>query len=408
MRRKLRKALCGVLSCVFALGLFPAGAGATPGTGYTDVPAGAWYAGAVGYVTACGLMGEMEDGNFGPGVNATRGQLVTILYRLAGQPPVLGRAPFLDVKIGSFCHDAVLWANAAGIVSGVGNGNFLPGGTVTREQMASVFYRFAAFQGCDLTKQSDLSEFEDSDEISPYALTAMRWAVGSGLMNGTGPAAVSPRAVTSRAVLAVTLMRFCDQCGMNAPETAVSVSVAAATETSVAAEAPAQTPVVSLTGDLVSSVTLDGSTVFTPKMTFQWPVQGILSSGYGARFIFGSESFHRGYDIAAPAGVGVHAGEAGIVLFSGEKGSYGNLVILDHGNGFQSYYGHNSVLLADVGDVVEKNQVIAAVGSTGRSTGNHCHFEVHYKGMVVDPANYLPKTNDAPANQVVAAAVVTE
>jgi hypothetical protein len=403
MRTKIRKALCAALSGVLIAGLLPAGAGAVS-VPYNDVSSGSWYAEAVQYVTASSLMAGVESGTFGPTLSTTRGQIVTILYRLAGQPAVTGRAPFLDVTVSSYCHDAVLWANANGIASGAGDGTFNPAGTVTREQMATMFYRYAAIQGCDLTMSADLTVFEDSWMISKYAVAPMSWAVGAGLMNGTDAATVSPRAVTTRAALATTLMRFCDMCGMAAPETTVSVTVASA------APAPAEpsAPAVPVSGDLVSCVTVDGTTVFTPKMTFQWPIQGAVSSSYGLRFIFGSESFHRGIDISAPAGIGVHAGEAGTVLFAGEKGSYGNLVIIDHGNGFQSYYGHNTTLLVNEGDVVQKNQVIASVGATGRATGNHCHFEVHYKGQVVDPFNYLPKKNDAPANQVVAIAVGAE
>ena len=405
MRTRFRKALCAALSGVMIAGLLPAGAGAVSAA-YNDVSAGSWYAEAVQYVTANSLMGGMEDGVFGPKLPATRGQIVTILYRLAGQPAVVGRAPFLDVSASSYCHDAVLWGNANGIVSGAGDGNFNPSGTVTREQMATMFYRYAAVRGCDLSVCADLTVFQDCWQISQYALTPLSWAVGSGLMNGTDAVTVSPKTVTSRAALATTLMRFCDMCGVPAPETTVNVSVASAAPAAAEAEVPG--PVVSVTGDLVSSITVDGSTVFTPKMTFQWPIQGPVTSGYGSRFIFESTSFHRGIDISAPAGIGIHAGEAGTVLFAGEKGSYGNLIIIDHGNGFQSYYGHNTTLLVNAGDVVQKNQVIASVGATGRATGNHCHFEVHYKGQVVDPFNYLPEKNDAPANQVVAIAIGTE
>ena len=403
MRTKIRKALCTALSSVLIAGLLPVGAGAVSVT-YNDVSSGSWYAEAVQYVTSSSLMSGVDSGVFGPTLSATRGQIATILYRMAGQPAVIGRAPFLDVAVSSYCHDAVLWANANGIVSGDGDGNFNPSGSVTREQMATMFYRYAAVRGCDLTMSADLSVFEDSWQISKYAVAPLSWAVGAGLMNGTDAATVSPRAVTSRAVLATTLMRFCDMCGMTPPETTVSVTVASAAP----AAAEATGPVVPVSGDLVSCITVDGTTVFTPKMTFQWPIQGGVTSGYGTRYIFESTSFHRGIDISAPAGIGVHAGEAGTVLFAGEKGSYGNQVIIDHGNGFQSYYGHNTTLLVDAGDVVQKNQVIASVGATGRATGNHCHFEIHYKGQVVDPFNYLPEKNDAPANQVVAIAVGTE
>ena len=131
-------------------------------------------------------------------------------------------------------------------------------------------------------------------------------------------------------------------------------------------------------------------------LMFQWPVQGSISSDYGYRHIFGGVNFHRGVDIPAPMGTAVHAAAGGTVIFAGEKGSYGNLVIIDHGNGFQTLYGHNSGFLVKPGDVVTRGQSIAAVGSTGRSTGPHCHFEVHLNGMLVDPLMYLPGDNNAP------------
>ena len=130
---------------------------------------------------------------------------------------------------------------------------------------------------------------------------------------------------------------------------------------------------------------------------FNWPVQGRISSDYGYRYIFGGLNFHRGVDIPAPLGTAVHAAAGGTVTFVGPRGSYGNLVIIDHGNGFESYYGHNSGFLVQAGDVVTRGQPIAAVGSTGRSTGPHCHFEVHFNGELVDPLMYLPGENDAPA-----------
>ena len=131
-------------------------------------------------------------------------------------------------------------------------------------------------------------------------------------------------------------------------------------------------------------------------LMFQWPVQGSISSDYGYRHIFGGLNFHRGVDIPAPMGTAVHAAADGTVIFAGVKGSYGNLVIIDHGNGFQTLYGHNSGFLVQAGDVVTRGQSIAAVGSTGRSTGPHCHFEVHLNGMLVDPLMYLPGENNAP------------
>ncbi len=127
-----------------------------------------------------------------------------------------------------------------------------------------------------------------------------------------------------------------------------------------------------------------------PTGSFQWPVYGKISSYFGYRSIFGSYSFHRGIDIANPYGRGIGAADGGTVTWSGYKGSYGYLVIIDHGNGVQSYYGHCSSLLVSAGDKVYKGQTIARVGSTGRSTGNHCHFEVKINGTSVNPLSYLP------------------
>lgn len=130
---------------------------------------------------------------------------------------------------------------------------------------------------------------------------------------------------------------------------------------------------------------------------FLWPVQGTITSDFGYRFIFGETNFHGGIDIAAPMGTAINAGADGTVIFAGEKGTYGNLVILSHENGFLTYYAHCSKLLVEVGDTVTQGQPIAAVGSTGRSTGPHCHFEVRYENERMDPLFYLPGENNAPA-----------
>ncbi|MBP1737334.1 MAG: peptidase [Oscillospiraceae bacterium] len=124
--------------------------------------------------------------------------------------------------------------------------------------------------------------------------------------------------------------------------------------------------------------------------SFRWPVSGNITSYFGYRSIFGSYSYHSGIDIATSYGTAIAAADGGTVVWSGYKGSYGNLVIIDHGNGYKSYYGHCSSLLVSVGDKVYKGQTIARVGSTGRSTGNHCHFEVRYNDSAVNPLNYLP------------------
>ena len=130
-----------------------------------------------------------------------------------------------------------------------------------------------------------------------------------------------------------------------------------------------------------------------PNGYFIWPVYGNITSYFGYRSIFGSYSYHGGIDIATSYGTSIAAADGGTVAFAGRATgsmwSYGNLVIIDHGNGKQTYYGHCSSVLVSAGDKVYQGQPIARVGSTGRSTGNHCHFEVKINGTSVNPLSYL-------------------
>ena len=122
---------------------------------------------------------------------------------------------------------------------------------------------------------------------------------------------------------------------------------------------------------------------------FSWPIRGRISSGFGRRYIFGSYSYHEGIDIPCSYGSTIKAADGGTVTFAGYKGSLGRLVIITHDNGTKTYYGHNSALLVSAGQKVAKGQAIAKAGSTGRSTGVHCHFGVMINGSFVNPLNYL-------------------
>ena len=126
------------------------------------------------------------------------------------------------------------------------------------------------------------------------------------------------------------------------------------------------------------------------KGTYLWPVSSHrINSYFGGRKIFGSYSYHSGLDIHAVYGEAVKAADGGTVTFAGYKGSYGNLVIITHDNGTQTYYAHNSSLVVSAGQKVYQGQTVAKAGSTGRSTGVHCHFEVRVRGTAVNPLNYL-------------------
>lgn len=128
---------------------------------------------------------------------------------------------------------------------------------------------------------------------------------------------------------------------------------------------------------------------WAPTGTFGWPTNGKITSRYGYRKIFGGTSYHSGIDIANKKGTNVVAADGGEVVYSGWMNGYGYLIQIDHQNGYVTYYGHNSELLVDVGDKVFKGQHIAEMGSTGRSTGNHCHFEIRYHGERQNPTDYL-------------------
>ena len=130
-----------------------------------------------------------------------------------------------------------------------------------------------------------------------------------------------------------------------------------------------------------------------PTGSYIWPVYGNITSSFGYRSIFGSYSYHSGLDIATAYGTTIKASDGGTVVWSGtgtgSYWSYGNYVVIDHGNSVQTYYAHCSSLLVSTGDKVYQGQPIARVGSTGRSTGNHCHFEVKINGTSVNPLAYL-------------------
>lgn len=131
-----------------------------------------------------------------------------------------------------------------------------------------------------------------------------------------------------------------------------------------------------------------------PKSTgkFMWPIRGRITSPFGWRVhpIFGTRRFHSGIDIAADYGDNIKACDGGVVIYSAWMGGYGYAVMINNGNGLVSLYGHNTELLVSKGQRVVKGQIIAHAGSTGNSTGPHCHFEVRLNGEAVNPRNYLP------------------
>lgn len=175
---------------------------------YNDVTAGDWFTSDVIYVTLTGLMNGTGDG-FSPNNNINRAQLVTVLYRMAGQPEVTGENPFTDVPDGQWYTDAVLWAAENNITDGTSETTFSPNDALTREQMATFLYRFADFETEEpIEITGDLSSYTDADLVADYAVDAMTWAVGEGVISGIGNNTLAPDNTASRAQMATVLTRY--------------------------------------------------------------------------------------------------------------------------------------------------------------------------------------------------------
>ena len=184
----------------------------TSGLPFTDVSAGDWFYEAVQFVYENGLMDGVAGNLFAPNATLNRAMAVTILYRLEGSPDLDGENlgyPFADVDGDAWYGDAVYWARCNGIVDGVENNHFDPTGSLTREQMATVLYRYAQYKGADVSASGDLSGFADSANVSAWAVDAVKWAVGSGLVNGVEGNALAPQGTSTRAQTAAILARFC-------------------------------------------------------------------------------------------------------------------------------------------------------------------------------------------------------
>lgn len=178
------------------------------GLPFADVPSGSWYYDDVAYVYDTGLMTGLTATAFGPNLSTTRGMIVTILWRMENEPVAKHGCPFADVRRGSYYEQAIAWASENGIVTGFDASTFAPDRAITREQLAAILFRFAAYRGMDaVTLRENLSSFQDQAAISAYAVSALNWAVGEGLMQGTGDK-LEPTGSATRAQVAAMLRRF--------------------------------------------------------------------------------------------------------------------------------------------------------------------------------------------------------
>ena len=185
---------------------------------FSDVKETDWFYEPVQYVCAHGIMNGSGENLFAPQDKATRGMIVTTLYRYDGSPAVSEQCPFQDVAEGKYYRRAVIWAAENQIVGGVGENRFCPDDPVTREQLAAILCRYADYKGYDTQRSAELTGFADRNDISSYAVSAMKWAVAEGLLSGVSAAELQPKGFAVRAQVAAILMRFCEgPAGGNAP-----------------------------------------------------------------------------------------------------------------------------------------------------------------------------------------------
>lgn len=199
----LALALCLVCS------LLPGTALAAGENPFTDVPASYWAHDDITYVYENDLMNGTAGSLFSPESTTTRAQVVTVLYRLAGQPAADWENPFWDVPASAWFHDAVTWAWENDITGGVSSTHFGADNPITREQLAAFLYRYAQDQGYDTSARADLSGYSDAGLVSSYATEALSWANATGLITGTTATTLNPKGSATRAQVATILSRFC-------------------------------------------------------------------------------------------------------------------------------------------------------------------------------------------------------
>lgn len=174
---------------------------------FTDVSTSDWFYDDVAFVYKNGLFSGTDSRSFSPNASMTRAMLVTVLYRLEGEPTVTGRSSFTDVRSGAYYEKAVIWAAANGIVTGTDSTSFSPDAKVTREQLAAILYRYAQYRKLDTDASAKLNSFTDADSVSAYASEALGWAVSESLINGAS-GKLMPKGDATRAQVAAILHRF--------------------------------------------------------------------------------------------------------------------------------------------------------------------------------------------------------
>ncbi|MBP8640629.1 MAG: S-layer homology domain-containing protein [Oscillospiraceae bacterium] len=182
----------------------------TPIVVFDDVSTNAWYYDAVEYAARNGIMKGVAETAFAPNDEVSRAMLVTVLYRLEGNPAVTDKSAFTDIENGQWYTDPVIWASKNRIVEGYGDGDFGVNDIVTREQLATVLYRYSIYKGLDITKTTSLEKYIDAGTIGDFAQSGITWANAEGLITGASANMLDPKGKVTRAQAATVLMRYCE------------------------------------------------------------------------------------------------------------------------------------------------------------------------------------------------------
>ncbi len=208
----LARLYSGVVSSEMAAELYKEATSSDEPLPFTDVKESDWFYDAVKYVYNEGMMNGTSETTFAPNAKTTRAMLVTVLYRLEGEPSSSVDCPFTDLKQDWYIP-AVKWAYENEIVNGMSKTEFSPTGNITREQMATIMYRYSQYKKYDTSETNDLSAYTDASKIGSWALKAMKWANGAGLINGMTTTTLEPGGQSTRAQLATILYRYCTKYG---------------------------------------------------------------------------------------------------------------------------------------------------------------------------------------------------
>ena len=204
--KRIISALLTVIFLAFAISVT-----AAPSASFIDVEADRWSYSDIAYAVEKGFLKGVGGGRFAPEEACTRAMVVTVLYRAEGEPQVTARSPFTDVPSGEWYYDAVRWAQMKGVVKGTSATTFDPDDKVTREQLATILYRYAAYKKYLLIPGADLTKYIDRNDISSYAMPAIGWAVEIGLIKGVTNKTVDPGGSATREQFAAIIGRF-DRC----------------------------------------------------------------------------------------------------------------------------------------------------------------------------------------------------